>query len=352
MFAYLIPCFLLAQIPTNGLVAHYPFSGNANDGSGHNLNGTVQGAILTTDRFGNPNSAYFFDGINDYIEVAHNSQLNISGGISLSLWFNPYNYAASGRLIDKTTVNQSDAYLLDINGASTNRRVRMIVGGVSSPQPHSKNFIQDSVWFHIVATFDSSNIRFYVNGVLDTTIQHVGLSPNSNNPLRFGANSILSGDFFRGKMDDAAIYNRALSQQEVTQLYTGNSCSYSDTTHVTIYDTVQVVKVDTIYEHVAVTDTLLIDVNITGLPNTIRNTLKAYCNAENTTLFVNTGDLSLMNGYTLTIVNQLSQTVYSSSINQPLLNIDITGWGATGVYVLYVTNPQNQVSNTKKIILH
>jgi hypothetical protein len=61
-----------AQIPTyvpaNGLVGWWPFNGNANDESGNGNNGTVNGATLTTDRFGNANSAYDFDGVSNYID--------------------------------------------------------------------------------------------------------------------------------------------------------------------------------------------------------------------------------------------------------------------------------------------
>ena len=59
------PAFL-----TNGLIAYYPFNGNANDASGNGNNGTVYGATLTADRFGNPNSAYYFNGTNNYITAA------------------------------------------------------------------------------------------------------------------------------------------------------------------------------------------------------------------------------------------------------------------------------------------
>jgi len=58
---------LLSQIPTNGLIVYWKFNGNANDSSGNNLNGTVNGAILTQGCFGNSSSAYSFDGIDDYI---------------------------------------------------------------------------------------------------------------------------------------------------------------------------------------------------------------------------------------------------------------------------------------------
>jgi hypothetical protein len=62
--------FLTAQVPTNGLVAWYPFTGNADDHSGNGFHGTVMGASLTEDRFGNAESAYDFDGLNDYIDLS------------------------------------------------------------------------------------------------------------------------------------------------------------------------------------------------------------------------------------------------------------------------------------------
>src|ERR1019366_3185308 len=71
---------------TNGLVAYYPFNGNANDASGNGNNGTVYGAILTTDRFGNSNSAYSFDGASSYIEVPSNASLLFSNQLTISAW--------------------------------------------------------------------------------------------------------------------------------------------------------------------------------------------------------------------------------------------------------------------------
>ena len=85
-FSYFIMSVVVyAQIPTNGLVAYYPFNGNANDESGNNNNGTVYGAKLTTDRFGKPNSAYSFDG-GSYIEVQNSSSLNPANSISITWW--------------------------------------------------------------------------------------------------------------------------------------------------------------------------------------------------------------------------------------------------------------------------
>ncbi|MBU4445745.1 hypothetical protein KJ656_11790, partial [bacterium] len=69
-----------------GIVAYYPFNGNANDESGNDNHGTVNSATLTTDRFGNENSAYYFDGEDDYIRIQHSPELS-SANQSISLFF-------------------------------------------------------------------------------------------------------------------------------------------------------------------------------------------------------------------------------------------------------------------------
>ena len=87
-FTVLISFQILAQVPsyvpTNGLVGWWPFTGNAIDSSGNGNNGTVNGATLATDRNGNTNSSFSFDGINDKITTIascamNNSMMLISG---------------------------------------------------------------------------------------------------------------------------------------------------------------------------------------------------------------------------------------------------------------------------------
>ena len=103
----------------NGLVAYYPFNGNANDESGNGNDGTNNGVTLTADRFGNVDAAYDFDGFNN-ITVPHNSNLNLIGDLTLSAWFysvNPPQVSNSHTIISK----RSDAsfnifpYLMAIN---------------------------------------------------------------------------------------------------------------------------------------------------------------------------------------------------------------------------------------------
>ncbi|RKY55315.1 MAG: hypothetical protein DRP89_03575, partial [Candidatus Neomarinimicrobiota bacterium] len=88
----IILCFSIAlgnsYAQNNGLVAYYPFNGNANDESGNGNDGTVNGATLTTDRFGNENSAYSFDGVDDYIMVQDSPELQFgTNDFTIALWF-------------------------------------------------------------------------------------------------------------------------------------------------------------------------------------------------------------------------------------------------------------------------
>ena len=90
------------NVPTNGLVGWWPFNSNANDESGNGNNGTVNGAILTTDRFGQANSAYSFDGVNDNISPLQNNLPIGTTARSVSVWFLRISQCFRNSLIDTT----------------------------------------------------------------------------------------------------------------------------------------------------------------------------------------------------------------------------------------------------------
>ncbi len=208
---------VFAQFPKAGLIGYWPFNGNANDFSGNNYHGVLWGPVGSIDRFGNPNNAYYFDGINDYIQIAHNSALNLSGSFSFSLWYKTENTLLSQRLIDKATVNTSDSWLIDHR---PNNQVRLIVADSKVTKTISNpDFTKNNTWTHLVVTYDGSNVRFYKNGKLDSTIPQTGSTPANTNPVRIGANSLLYLDFFKGVMDDIAIWNRVLTVPEIEQLF-------------------------------------------------------------------------------------------------------------------------------------
>jgi hypothetical protein len=113
-------------------------------------------------------------------------------------------------------------------------------------------------------------------------------------------------------------------------------------TNVTVYDTLLT----------TVTDTLVINTQITGInpPNNLI-TLKVFPNPASTHITIDYGNFNAMSGYTLTIVNSISQTVFTTSINQQTSFIDLSTWSGTGIYFVQLIDPQNNTIENRKIVI-
>lgn len=224
---------VFSQVPTDSLIGYWPFNANANDESGFGNHGTVFGAILTNDRFGNPNSAYKFDGVNDYIQ----SDFNFSGAqtsFSVSYWFKldpSYNYTKAKIFHFQESLTTYEV----TNDFLTSKKLNFFISG-SVNNPNGINFSNDTIakdkWYHVTTTFDfNSKVKqIYINGVLDTSavsINIINRLPISK--LRIGAR-IMNGsgatlEYFKGIIDDFRIYKRVLTPSEVLNLY--NECNYT-----------------------------------------------------------------------------------------------------------------------------
>ncbi|HEX7845408.1 MAG TPA: PKD domain-containing protein, partial [Chitinophagaceae bacterium] len=211
-------------------MAFYPFNGNANDVSGNGNHGTLMnGPQLTTDRFGNPNSAYLFDGVNDYIAVPNSSTLNPPNGLSIAAYFNTTSsglQCIAGKI--SFTGSIATQYNMGINwspapgaffGANS-----IVSGCAGTPVPsafaNTGGTIAQNTWHCVVGTFENGTIKIYLDGVLMQTVAGGFTTINQcvNATLRIGM--WWSGDpqMFKGKIDDVRIYNRALNQDEVNAL--------------------------------------------------------------------------------------------------------------------------------------
>ncbi len=245
-------CFMLlvqsatAQINlTQGLMAHYNFAGNANDISGNNNHGTVNGATLCADKNGNPNSAYFFDGINDFIQVANSSTINFPNNTftyyALIKVQGFYSGPCHGNIvIDKGNTDFiTGAYSLRFSDVYSLNFLNCNSPVITSQQHYNPQFnnisfanggympyIDTSLWDCIIATGDGINIKFYLNGQLKQTFPMTNSLGVNNHDMFFGRkNSVQYPYWFRGIMDEIRIYNRALTIQEIDTLC-GN-CSMS-----------------------------------------------------------------------------------------------------------------------------
>ena len=187
-------------------IAKYDFTGNPNDSSGNFLNGIVTGAKLTNDRFGILNSAYLFDGENDFISVDHDSLLNLSNyqRFSISLWVRPLkfiNFGEEKSFIKKGTDNSSWNYKYSyVNDTSE------LVFNINQTSEVSSNYVFLNIfdWYHFVIQKDGEYITQFINGdtissVIDTTSFLSNLSP-----LIIGG-SIDAQDLFFGVIDDIII---------------------------------------------------------------------------------------------------------------------------------------------------
>ena len=114
------------------MVAYYPFNGNANDASGNGNNGTVNGAILSNDRFGNTNSAYSFNGTTDIINCGHNSSLLLNNSLTISTWFKSTGSSINGEyLISKTTTPGNYEYCIAVVDLQSVSQLLAAVGGTN-----------------------------------------------------------------------------------------------------------------------------------------------------------------------------------------------------------------------------
>ena len=331
-----------SYVPTNGLVGYWPFNGNANDVSGNGNNGTLNGATLTTDRFGNNNSAFNFDGLSNNIVVADNALLRPSQ-ITLSCWINSDLTKPSQNILSKTNFSnaQGEQYGISVvNSGSISfgiKRNSNCSGGVGWKSLYtSTSIISPIIWSNIVCTYDGVTMKYYLNGNLVQTY-----TPPSSGSIdncingTFNIGKFWSGqpDYFKGKIDDVGIWNRALSQEEIKNLYNANQC----------------------ITNITVTDTLIINVGQLSFnePVTWANNITIFPNPASTQININFNNISDLNGGILKIINSLGQQVTTTPITTSgtKSTMQLATWGGSGVYFVQIVNSQGLIVDIKKIIL-
>jgi Concanavalin A-like lectin/glucanases superfamily/FG-GAP-like repeat len=209
--------------PTNGLVAYYPFNGNANDASGHSINGTVYGATLCADRFGQTNSAYYFNGVNSYIGFS-SVPLSQTDNWTITAWVSPASLAqyAEAVCLGYDDGRSGNGFELGMAQDHYNpgNHLMAVFGGVGWIDS-GYVFPASNVWHQVVMLRRNGVTQFYVDG--NETPDSDSSMPITPSAFRIG--SATGTRFFGGAIDDVRIYNRALSSDEVAQLYALESTS-------------------------------------------------------------------------------------------------------------------------------
>jgi hypothetical protein len=202
-----------------GLMAYYPFHGNANDESGNGHQGTTNGAVLTNDRFGNPDYAYKFDGQTNLIYV---TDLHIPFyGATINCWAKGLNKIGLQDIMAKyfgywdieLLIRMIDKYY-QIEWSIGDKHVELSNKG-DSVNPGLSGFDM------LTLVYDGTQIYLYINNTIVDSKTISGTIFNNSLPLLFGGSDRGSSGSprFNGIIDDIRIYNRPLNNAEITTLY-------------------------------------------------------------------------------------------------------------------------------------
>ncbi len=239
MLKIIIPLFFIqfchAQVNLDkGLQAYYPFNGNANDASGNNNHPVFNNASSTADRFGNPNSAYHFNGVYQYMRIPNKPSVNFKDQITLSVWVRPtgfyYDICHASQLISKGGGNYNTGnYALRFDdalytlgtgcdGGICDTIHQNFRGTGTVLKPYGGDFIKKNKWYNVLYTNDGRMARLYV----DCQLKYEVLFPETfinEEDLFFGKSDDPFFPFWlNGDLDDIRIYNRALNEKEIFAL--------------------------------------------------------------------------------------------------------------------------------------
>ncbi|TLY28783.1 MAG: T9SS type A sorting domain-containing protein, partial [Ignavibacteria bacterium] len=207
-------------VQTGEMVAYYPFDGNANDSSGFNNNGTVNGAGPANDRNGSPGRAYSFNGTTNSVQVADSASLNFQQAVTINFWMK------IGALFSREQYpishgNWQNRWKVSIS----NNRLRWTVKtSAGTKDLDSETGLTIGTWYNITVLYSGSDYEIYLNGDLDAFSSWSGPILTTTIDLTIG--QVLPTDQgynFQGILDDVRIYNHALSVAQIQGLASGVS---------------------------------------------------------------------------------------------------------------------------------
>lgn len=305
-----------AQSLNSGLVACYPFSGNANDQSGNGHNGTVSGAQLVADRNSNPNSAYQFNGSTDYIDL--NGVVADSGEFSISFWSKTLQFKSQFAfclLPDQT----SDRIALHVNyNMNGDTALIMDFGSITGGGRLAKTPMPNMNWGWEHFVYQVSNqldsMWIFRNNVLEVAGNTSDYLNNKNRVLRIGG---AQGKLmFNGIIDDVKIYSRYLTRSEINTLYNTTSINCAPA---------------------SVNDIVSNDPSVTISPNPSNGSFKISFDEE------------LQSAVNVRLIDNTGKVIYNNVHNGGGKFIYINQNIEAGIYQLVVNN--NDFIHTDKIIV-
>lgn len=197
----------------NNLVQHWPFDGNANNAVSGGINAIVEGATLTTDRFGNKNSAYYFDGTGDRMDAGNAANFGTKS-FTANVWVNSTQTSGIGNILRTHTGNGHGWLFRFKDGKIEIWECCTAAKGVTSDNSYA-----DGKWHMMTYVRDVEKMvgQLYVDGIYVCEYKMTGIHDPLTTTLWFGTYE--TGEWYNGKMDDVRLYNRALTAEEIAAIY-------------------------------------------------------------------------------------------------------------------------------------
>jgi hypothetical protein len=208
---------------SSGLVGHWTFDGkdmtpNVRDVSSQGNHGNLSGQVSTTSIIGVLGQSLYFDGVNDYVRITDHSSIKPANEITIAAWIKVEDPSVQQIIVDHVSASPYYGYGCSI---LTSKIYCDIAYNANATEPLTNATITAGKWTHFVATFNGSRFKYYIDGTVDTDVPTSGtITYTVSQDATIGIRDIdLTNLPFKGSMDDVRIYNRALTDSEVKQLY-------------------------------------------------------------------------------------------------------------------------------------
>lgn len=225
---YAVNCVECPEPPApTGIIASWPLDGNGNDVSGKDNHATLSNLTSTTDRFGNPTGALYFNGTSGYATVADNIALRLNNtSFTLNYWvkLDSYNASYGSSILSKRTVGANSGWGASITGKLSNPFIGLSTfgpgGGGTNATGTTKVGLNN--WHMVTNVYDkqTQQLRIYIDGILNNTTSGI-LEANKaiSAALTIGKDAAGNNYFFKGALDDILIKDTDLSSSEIQGLY-------------------------------------------------------------------------------------------------------------------------------------
>ncbi len=212
----------------DGLVAFFPFTGNAGDSSATALNGTVSGAVLTTGVDGASNAAYSFDGVDDYINAGTDTR-SVTNVVAISLWYKT-DADVVNAMAAKYSISLNKGWTMGFTTTGTNTIASSVRNGSSASATllsYTTSDNADGEWHHYLVMLSDAGYELWLDGELETSLSSLSGSEDyalASVPFRIGClaqsdSPAANAAFFDGTLDQVRIYNRLLTEEEIACIY-------------------------------------------------------------------------------------------------------------------------------------